>query len=208
MFLTFFRIDKNNRLTPLNSSTYVVYMKQIMTEIENRRAKRAFSGERVSKDVVERILTAGQLAPSCFNNQPWRFVIFDTDESMQDIGKALAPRNIWASKSAFIAVVVTNYEDDCKLSDNRDYAFFDTGLAVENMMLQAVHEGLYAHPMAGFDPQMVREVAEIPESTIIVALVAFGVPGDVGDLDERLQKHENAPRTRKPLEEIVHYGRW
>ncbi len=208
MYLTFYGMTEIISLTRISSSSYVVYMKQMLSEIEERRAKRAFSGERVAKDVLERILLAGHLAPSCFNNQPWRFIIYDTDERIQKITKTLAPRNIWASKSSFLVVVVTDYEDDCKLSEKRDYALFDTGLAVENMMLQAVHEGLYAHPMAGFDPLAVKEVAGIPDSSIVVTLVAFGLPGDKALLDERSQKLEDAPRKRRPLEEILHYGRW
>ena len=186
---------------------YLISM-EILREITERRAYRAFSGDSVGTDVIDRIVGAAHLAASCLNNQPWHFVIYETAEEIERISTALTRGNQWASKSAFLAAVVTDPEDDCRLSHNRDYALFDTGMAVENMMLQAVHEGLYAHPMAGFDPDAVREISQVPENFTIVAMVAFGVPGDPADLDERLQKKEGAPRVRKPVEEVIHRKGW
>ncbi|MGM0432960.1 MAG: nitroreductase family protein, partial [Spirochaetota bacterium] len=169
---------------------------------------RALSGEKATSRQIERVLEAGHLAPSCFNNQPWRFVLFERDEELSSIAQALSKNNSWALKSAFVVAACTRAADDSNLSDNRSYALFDTGLAVENMMLQAVHEGLIAHPMAGFDPFKVKEISEIPEDVTIIALVAFGFPGKVEDLPETLQKREAAPRSRRPLDEVVFRGKW
>jgi nitroreductase len=94
------------------------------------------------------------------------------------------------------------------LSDNRNYALFDTGLAVESMMLQAVHEGLYVHPMAGFKPEKVREISGVPEEYTVITVIAFGVPGNIEGLSDELQKREAAPRQRKPLDEVVFEGVW
>jgi nitroreductase len=183
-------------------------MKTVMYEIVKRKASRAFSGERATENQIRRILAAAHLAPSCFNNQPWQFVVYRSDEELASVHDALDKGNHWARKSAFIVAVVTDPDDDCRLNDRRDYALFDTGMAVENMMLQAVHEGLLAHPMAGFDPSLVKEISQIPESSIVIALVAFGVPGKVEDLDEKFQQMEAAARDRKPLDMMVHYGKW
>ncbi|MDA3832205.1 MAG: nitroreductase family protein [Spirochaetales bacterium] len=179
-----------------------------MYEIEKRRSARAFSGEKAGSRQIERIMEAAHLAPSCFNNQPWRFVVYQSEQELENISQVLSKNNYWAKKSAFIVAAVTRGEDDCQLSDNRGYALFDTGLAVENMMLQAIHEGLFAHPMAGFDPLKVKDISQIPEDFTVIALVAFGVPGDVEQLEERHQQLEENPRSRKPLNEIVFNGSW
>lgn len=179
-----------------------------MYEIEKRKAARALSGEKASDRQIGRILESGHLAPSCFNNQPWRFVLYESDEELSRIAQALSKNNSWAQKSAFIVAACARAADDSNLSDNRSYALFDTGLAVENMMLQAVHEGLIAHSMAGFDPYKVKEISEIPEDVTVIALIAFGFPGRVEDLPEALQKRETSPRSRRPLDEVVFRGMW
>lgn len=183
-------------------------MKELLNEIETRRAYRAFSGERADDLQITRILQAGHLAASCFNNQPWRFVVYRSEEELAPLFPLLSKGNLWAQKSAFMVAVAAAYEDDCRLSEQRDYALFDTGMALENMLLQAVHEGMYAHPMAGFDPVGLREYSKIPEQMVIITLVAFGFPGDVQLLDERLQKAEASQRVRRPLDTVVHYGSW
>ena len=43
--------------------------------IENRRSIRKYRHVPVSRDLLERILQAGNLAPSAKNRQPWRFVV-------------------------------------------------------------------------------------------------------------------------------------
>jgi nitroreductase len=179
-----------------------------MYEIDKRRAYRAFSGETVSERQIERIMAAAHLAPSCFNKQPWRFMLYKSPEDLERIGTAILERNSWAKKAAFIVAAVTRNEDDCMLSDNRNYALFDTGLAVESMMLQAVHEGLYVHPMAGFKPEKVKEISQIPEEYTVIAVIAFGVPGKIEELSEELQKRESAPRERRPLDDVVFEGVW
>jgi nitroreductase len=183
-------------------------MIKVMYEIDKRRAARAFSKEKVTDRQIERILVAGHLAPSCFNHQPWRFIVYKSEEDLEKIFTALSTKNSWAKRASFMVAAVTRLENDCNLSDQRGYAFFDTGLAVESMMLQAVHEGLYTHPMAGFDPIRVKEISRIPDDYTVITLIAFGVPGKIEDLSEDLQRREVASRERKPLDEVVFEGVW
>jgi nitroreductase len=55
-------------------------MENLVPELEKRRAKRALSDKPIPQEVVERILKAAILAPSCFNNQPWRFIVAQDPE--------------------------------------------------------------------------------------------------------------------------------
>jgi peroxiredoxin len=45
--------------------------------IASRRAYRALQSDHISREDIETLLTAAHLAPSCFNNQPWRFTVMD-----------------------------------------------------------------------------------------------------------------------------------
>ena len=97
-------------------------MDRIIKEIEKRKSKRALSTEAVPEDVVNRLLTAGTYAPSCFNNQPWRFVVLEGEEVAARIGEHLPGANYWVKKSPLIILVCTRRDLDCDLSEGREYA--------------------------------------------------------------------------------------
>lgn len=46
---------------------------EIMSEIKERWSPRAFDSKKVSRDEIMSLLEAARFAPSCFNEQPWRF---------------------------------------------------------------------------------------------------------------------------------------
>jgi nitroreductase len=90
------------------------------------------------------------------------------------------------------------------------WAQHDTGLATENLLLQAVELGLAAHPMAGYDADRARSEFGIPEGCTPIAMIAVGYPyrGNKGSLDEKLTEKELAPRQRKAIREIAFAGFW
>jgi glutaredoxin-dependent peroxiredoxin len=90
----------------------------------------------------------------------------------------------------------------------REYALFDTGLAVQNRVFQAVREGLIAHPVAGFKPVQIKELLEIPEEYVLITLVVLGYPGDPSLLSEKHRQAEAAGQERKPREETVAFNGW
>ena len=183
-------------------------MSGIIQEIQLRRARRALSDEPIPAATVERIMTAATWAPSCFNNQPWRFVVVERQAELEKVKEFLAGGNYWAKKSPLIVLVLTEADLDCRLSDRRDYAFFSTGLAVENMLLQAVREGLIAHPIAGYKPEAIKEALGIPAELVLLTLVIIGRPGDESHLNEKHIALEHSARDRKSPAEVIRYHRW
>lgn len=183
-------------------------MTNIVPEIEKRRAYRAISDEPVPDEVVARMTGAALLAPSCFNNQPWRFIVVKEPAVLDQVKEHLSSGNYWAKRAPIIVAVCTREDLDCQLSAGRNYAFFDTGMAVSNMLLQGVREGLYTHPIAGFSPLPVKEILEVPESVTLVTLVIFGYPGEKSVLNEKHQASEDAGRERRAVDENVAYDRW
>lgn len=181
---------------------------QILNAIETRRAKRALSEEKIPREVVERLLTAACYAPSCFNNQSWRLLVAESDTALAAVRQALSSGNYWMKKAPVVVVVATRPDLDCQLSDRRDYTLFDCGLAVENLMLQAFHEGLLAHAIAGFDPLKVKAVFSIPEDYIVITLVAVGYPGGENQLSDKHRELEHSPRDRKPSSEVICFNTW
>jgi nitroreductase len=192
----------------MESSGKDTTMEGLLNEIEIRRAKRALNEEKIPEEVLKRILTAATYAPSCFNNQPWRFLVVSEGKRLEDMHAALSGGNYWAKKAPVIVAVITKPDLDAQLSDRREYALLGCGMAMENLMLQAFKEGLIAHGMAGFDPFVVKEKFSIPEEFIVIALIAIGYPGEESHLNEKHMEMEYSPRNRKPESEVISYNAW
>jgi nitroreductase len=154
------------------------------------------------------LLEAATLAPSCFNNQPWRFLVIDEPETLEKARGFLAGGNYWAERSPLIVAAVTRNDLDCELDGGREYAFFDVGLAVQNLILQATEEGLIAHPIAGFRAPEMREAFGIDESMVLLTLVIVGFPGTMDHLSDKHLQSEKSPRNRKAISEVVSYNEW
>lgn len=183
-------------------------MEELIPEISIRRAKRALSDKKIPDEIVRRVMTAATMAPSCFNKQSWRFLVVADDEALKKTHDGLSGGNYWVKKAPAVVIVATKPELSCQLNDRRDYALFDCGLAVENLMLQSYKEGLYAHAIAGFDPFKIKAAFNIPDEYIIITLVAVGYPGDDATLNEKHRELEHSPRTRKPESEVISYNMW
>jgi nitroreductase len=181
---------------------------ELLPEIVARRARRAMAFRAVDDGVVERILRAATLAPSCSNNQPWRLVAVTGASELERLREALSRGNAWAKRSPCVIVVATKPDLDCRLEDRRDYALFDVGLAVGNLMIQATREGLYAHPIAGYRPEVVKQALGIPGEYVVVALVIVGHPGDEAELSEKQRASEHDERLRKPMADVAARDRW
>jgi len=179
----------------------------LMKEIEERRAYRALSPEPLREDQVNRLLSAAHNAPSCFNKQGWRFVAVAGD-ALEGVRAALSEGNKWATRAPLIVVAAQKPSLDCRLDEGRDYAPFDLGLAVMSLVLQATHEGLVAHPIAGYGPGKVRKVLGIPEDYVVQTLVIIGKKGSDELLSDWQKERETGPRQREPLEKVAFRDRW
>jgi hypothetical protein len=79
------------------------------------------------------------------------------------------------------------------------HAFHDVGLAVGDLIIQAMHLGLHVHQMAGIFIDKIRETYKIPQTHEPVTGIAIGYYGNIDQLPEDLRERELADRTRKPL---------
>ena len=180
----------------------------IVKEIEERRAFRALSEKTIPDDLLLRVLGAATLAPSCANKQPWRFLVLNNPVNLKLVREHLSGGNYWGKKSPVVIAVITRDDLDAQLPGNRNYAFFDTGMACMNLQLQAQKEGLVSHPIAGFEAIELREALGISDEYTLLTLIILAYPGDVDGLSEKHQAQEKAPRERKPLPEVVFFNKW
>ena len=175
-----------------------------------RRAKRALGPRAVEPEKVAGLVEAMRLSASCNNNQPWRVVICRTPEALTKARSALSKGNVWGTRAPVIFVIAAKLEDDCHgLSDRRDYYLFSCGLAVGQMLVRAIDLGLIAHPIAGYDPLVLKRELGIPEEYVAIAMVIIGYPeGDPSLLSEKQKAIELARPDRKPVGENFFEGGW
>jgi nitroreductase len=181
---------------------------EVSDAIEHRRARRVMAPRPIDEDDVVRLVEAGRLSASCFNNQPWRFVSC-SGESLDAVKAALPRGNAWATMAPLVIAVAARSSDDCELSHRRDYYLFDCGLAVGQMLLRATELGFIAHPIAGYDPPKVRAALGIPDDHVVITLIVCGYQGTDDSLLSDKQKASEAERPeRKPLGVIAFRDRW
>jgi nitroreductase len=141
--------------------------------IETRRATRSLAPTEISGDLVRDLAAHARLAPSCANNQPWRFVFVFEPAGLEAMKPVFSAGNRWCHAASLMIAVFSRAEDDCVIKD-RDYHQFDTGLAVAFLILRATELGLVAHPIAGYDPAMTRKVLGIPEEYQVITIILVG----------------------------------
>jgi nitroreductase len=179
----------------------------LLPELVARRAFRSLSPEPLPGDQVNRLLEAATLAPSCYNNQPWRLIAV-AGETLPGLKEALSEGNKWATRAPLIVVFATKPSLDCRQDAGRDYAYFDLGQAAMALQLQATREGLYAHPISGYSAVKAAKAVGLPEDFVVLTLVIVGRPGDSSLLAEWQVERERGARQRKPLGELAFHDRW
>lgn len=177
----------------------------LVPEIAARRALRSISAEPIAEESVARALEAATYAPSCYNNQPWRFVAVSDPSVLEKVRAQLPEGNAWARAAPLIILALTKPSLDCRSDEGRDYALFDLGLATMNLLLQAEREGFVAHPIAGFNPKKVKAACSVPDDFVLVSLVVCGKRGENPALADWQIEREKGPRQRKPISEVVYF---
>ena len=68
-------------------------MNQVLQAIAERRSVRSYEPRPVPKDVIFKIIEAGNQAPSAMNSQPWRFVVVEDKEFHKKLTAAAIPKS-------------------------------------------------------------------------------------------------------------------
>ena len=180
-------------------------------EILRRRwSPRAFSARPVEPEKLQRLFEAARWAPSCFNEQPWTFILA-TKEQPQAHANLLAclveGNQRWASAAPVLMVSVAKLNFDKTGKPNR-HAFHDVGLAMGNLLVQATALELFVHQMGGFSVEKVRELYGIPDDFEPVAAIALGYGVAADELPEGFREFDLGARSRKPVSSFVFQDHW
>ena len=174
-----------------------------------RRAYRSLEQVDIDDRTIEELAQAARLAPSCFNNQPWRFIFVRTRDGLDAMKGVMGQGNEWTFNASMIVAVFANKASDCVIKD-REYYLFDTGMATAFLMLRATELGLVAHPIAGYDPAKVRKALGIPDTMQVITLVIVGKKMDktAPGLSQKQMEVEKERPQRKPLDAFMFHERY
>ena len=171
--------------------------------IHARRAYRSLEPVEITEELARDLAESAQLAPSCFNNQPWRFVFVYDPEVLKRLYGAMSKGNEWTQTASMVIAVFSKRDAD-GLIRGREYYLFDTGMATAFMLLRATELGLVAHPIAGYDEAAAKEILGISEDMKVITLVIIGKHSEaIGPLlTEKQAESERTRPERLPVEEF------
>ena len=176
----------------------------IFDAIKTRHSYRQYKPDPVSDDDLAKILEAARQAPSWKNTQCWRFIIIKDQAAKDSLAEILPQFNPAANavKQAPVTIVAcaeigrSGAGKDGPETDKGNYWYmYDTGLAMENLVLAAAALGLGTVHVGLFDAQKVAALLKVPAGFCVVSLTPLGYPSQAA-----------AARPRKEISEIVYYG--
>ncbi len=182
---------------------------EVVEAIEKRRAYRSLDPVEITDDMVKELARCANLAPSCNNFQPERFVFVYGKDMLEKMKPTFNRGNEWCHAASMMIAVFSEKKLDCIIKD-REYYLFGTGMAVGFLMLRATEMGLVAHPIAGYDPDKVKEVLGIPAEYTVITVILVGKksPNISPVLSPKQVASEQARPERFPLEKFAFKDRY
>ena len=154
--------------------------------IAKRKSVRSFAEKAVEPEKVASLLRAAMRAPSGVNGQPWEFIVVDDSEILTAM-MMLSPGGR-GLLTAPVAIVVLEKEIPFRQEKGLTWlAPQDLGACTENILLQAVEEGLGAG-WIGVGPgtsgqKTLGKLLELPETVKVYSIVTIGYPAEDADLE-------------------------
>jgi nitroreductase len=157
--------------------------------LKTRRSIRAYTGEPVSREMIEGIIDCGRLAPTANNVQPREFVAVTEPATL----RAIAGIAVFGGFIAQAAVCVVVFCKDTK------YYLEDGCNASQNILLAARAHGLGGCWVAGDKKpyaDRIRKMVGAPEGYKLISLLSIGHPA------------EEPVKAKRALAEVLHWGRF
>lgn len=180
--------------------------------IASRWSGRAYDAAKMlTREQIISLVEAARWAPSCFGDQPWRYIVFDKATNQSGWEKAFAclveGNQAWAKDAPLLLLACA----DSVLSQNgkpNHWGQYDTGAASLNLSLQATALGLMVHQMGGFDADKSKTEFSIPEQFTPMAMMTVGYQLAETAIPDDIKEREYNARARNTLDENFFEGHW
>lgn len=148
---------------------------QLTDLLARRWSPREYDPKPIDPAVLRSLFDAAHSSFSCFNEQPWHFVVATKDqpEAYGHILDALVPQNqAWAKDAYLLGFSAGKKSFSANGSPNR-YNLHDAGAALMCLAMQATAHDLYVHGMGGYDPLKAKALG-IPDDYDLGCAFALG----------------------------------
>ena len=164
--------------------------------IKGRHAVRKFKDKQVEQDKLQRILEAGNAAPTAKNLQPHRIYVLQSEEALEKLDTLTHCR--YGAKT--VLLFTFNKDEDWKnpLEEGVHSGIEDVSIVATHIMLAAYEEGLGSCWCNYFANKKLEETFNIPSNEQSVLILPIGYEAD----DSVVAPTHN---TKKNLDEIVRY---
>jgi nitroreductase len=147
-------------------------MTDVFDAIKNRRSIRKFLDKPVPDELVNKIIEAGQWAPSACNRQAWKFIVIDNEEVKGRLLRETTAHFV-GKAPLIILVLYSNRTDNFEYNDH----LLSAAMAIQNMQLAAYSLGLGACCVNNLPiKSRLRKILSIPRHYDPVALLCLGFP--------------------------------
>lgn len=151
--------------------------------------------KKVPQELLDKILRAGQLAPTAKNSQPQHIYVMQSEEALQLVD-SLTPCRYGAP--VVLAVTYDQQQEFNYPGDKYSSGAEDASIVATHMMLAAAAEGVDSCWLNFFDPDKAAEAMKLPENEKVVLLLDIGYAADGV---RPTPMHEKT----KSIEELVSY---
>lgn len=151
--------------------------------------------KKVPQELLDKILRAGQLAPTAKNSQPQHIYVMQSEDALQLVD-SLTPCRYGAP--VVLAVTYDQQQEFNYPGDKYSSGAEDASIVATHMMLAAAAEGVDSCWLNFFDPDKAAEAMKLPENEKVVLLLDIGYAADGV---RPTPMHEKT----KSIEELVSY---
>ena len=131
--------------------------------------------KKVPQELLDKILRAGQLAPTAKNSQPQHIYVMQSEEALQLVD-SLTPCRYGAP--VVLAVTYDQQQEFNYPGDKYSSGAEDASIVATHMMLAAAAEGVDSCWLNFFDPDKAAEAMNLPENEKVVLLLDIGYAAD------------------------------
>ena len=183
-------------------------MDKLHNLITDRWSPVAFDDRGVDYDQIHLLFEAAKWAPSSRNAQPWRFIFATKEMSEYKVLLDLLSdaNQVWAATAPLLVMPLAQVISIYKNRPNR-LAFYETGMAVGNLLAQATAMDLMVHQMSGYDLERAKETLVIPTRYEPMTMMAIGYKGDPEKLPAKVAEREKRERTRQEISKFLVQGK-
>jgi nitroreductase len=165
-------------------------------ELARRRySVRSYKSDPVEKEKLSRILDAARLAPTAANRQPYRLIVIHPADREAELLRIYS--KVWFVEAPIVICACGILAKNWVRKDGKNYNDVDVAIVMDHLVMAATAAGLGTCWIAAFDPLAAKEVLGLPEGVEPIAFTPLGYAAD-----------QPPRKKRKPLSELVSYGKW